>query len=171
MRETFSVSSLLINKAYTENIQDLKLEDSTVLGISYLISQSLYSHLENEDGNNDLRALYFSKLRHPQKLILIENQSIERILVGLQNCQESWKIRGYTQIGKQPQNKWQSLGDSCHRHQVPTATACPAITTVARSWVSCLLIGRRNCIVATLTNNSQKEVSTISASLCHQCPS
>lgn len=61
------------------------MEDSVVLGTRYLISQSLYSHLKNEDDNTDLKGLYFNKFQ-PQKLSLIKNGIIERILVGSQNC-------------------------------------------------------------------------------------
>lgn len=52
------------------------MEDSVVLGINYLTSQSLYPHLENEDDNTDLRALHFSKLQS-QKWMLVEMHLLE----------------------------------------------------------------------------------------------
>lgn len=52
------------------------MEDSVVLGIHYLTSQSLYPHLENEDDNTDLRALHFNKLQS-QKWMLMEMRLLE----------------------------------------------------------------------------------------------
>ena len=147
----------------------LKLEDSVVLGTSYLISQSLYSHLKNEDDNDntDLKGLYFNKLQ-PQKLILIKNRFIERILVGSQNCWKHWKMRGYTQI----EQCSKTSSRICCYCQVPTAAACPPTTTGTGNWMFFLfpLSPQKLYVAATLTHHSQKELSTVSASLCHWLP-